>query len=175
MRTSVLVRVTTAVMTAGLLAGCTGSVAQPASKYFTDTKTMSLHSGEFPSYLAFGAHDTLWATENGGNVIGRFAAVGELTQYPIQVGTNNDPQDIINGPGGSIWFTGLAEIGRIAPDGILKVWHTAAIGAEVGLPDALAVGRAERSGTPTTAAISAASPAPGRPFAMPRIPARGTS
>jgi virginiamycin B lyase len=127
-------------MTAALLAGCTGSVTQPTSKYFTDTKTISLQSGEFPSYLAFGAHDTLWVTENGGNVIGRFDAVGELTQYPIQVGTNNDPQDIINGPGGSIWFTGLAEIGRIDPDGILKVWNTATIGAEVGLPDALAVG-----------------------------------
>ena len=44
-------------------------------------------------------------------------------------------------PGGSIWFTGLAEIGRIGPDGAMYVWHQVGIGAALGLPDALAVGQ----------------------------------
>ncbi len=132
-------------MVAGLLAGCTGG-AGPANtpaknSYFQNTKTINLQNGDLPSFLAFGPHGTLWFTENGGDLIVSVDATGAMVQYPIQAGTNNDPQDIVNVPGGSIWFTGLAEIGKIGPDGAMKVWHQASISAAVGLPDALAVGQ----------------------------------
>jgi streptogramin lyase len=93
----VLSRIITAVMMAGLLAGCSGG------------------------------------SESGH---GR-----TIAQYTIQANNNNDPQDIISVPDGSIWFTGLAEIGKISPDGTMEVWHEISIGSAVGLPDALAVGR----------------------------------
>lgn len=143
-RTSILLPVTTAAMMIALLAGCTGGSGPahtPArNSYFENTKTINLHSGDFPSFLAFGAHDTLWFTENGGNVIARIDAAGDMVEIPIQAGNNNDPQDIINMPDGSIWFTGLAEIGRIGPDGVMKVWYETLLGSAVGLPDALAAG-----------------------------------
>ncbi len=150
MRTSMLSKIAAVVMTAGLLAGCTGGPGGSASvhvrkpgtnNYFEDTRTINLQDGEFPSFLVFGTHDTLWFTENGGNVIARVDAAGNLTQLPIQAGNNNDPQDIISSPGGNIWFTGLAEIGKISPGGVMTVWHGTSIGAAVGLPDALAAGK----------------------------------
>lgn len=147
MRTSILCKVAAVVMTAGLLAGCTGGSASvpvripQRNNYFHDTSTINLPDGEFPSFLAFGNRDTLWFTENGGNVIARVDAAGKFTQLPIQAGNNNDPQDIISSPGGSIWFTGLAEIGKISPAGLMTVWHETSIGATVGLPDALAAGK----------------------------------
>ncbi len=149
MRTSILFKIAPVVMTAGLLAGCTGAPASvhvhvrkpEINNYFEATRIINLQDGEFPSFLVFGTHDTLWFTENGGNVIARIDAAGNLTQLPIQAGNNNDPQDIISSPGGSIWFTGLAEIGKISPDGVMTVWHETSIGAGVGLPDALAAGK----------------------------------
>jgi virginiamycin B lyase len=131
-----------AVMAAGLLAGCTGSPARVSApdNYFKDTRTITLQNGDFPSFLAFGPNNTMWFTENGGNIIVRVDATGEMVDYPIQAGNNNDPQDIITVPGDGIWFTGLAEIGRIAPDDTLKVWYETSVGASAGLPDALAVG-----------------------------------
>ena len=143
-RTSILLPATAVAMMAALLAGCTGG-SKPAqaptrNSYFENTKTINLQSGDFPSFLAFGAHDTLWFTENGGNLIARINAAGDMVEIPIQAGTNNDPQDIINVPDGSIWFTGLAEIGRIGPDGAMKVWYETLTGSAVGLPDALAAG-----------------------------------
>jgi len=141
-------RVIAAVTLAGLLAGCSaGSASVPGrtpgtnNNYLENTRTINLQDGDFPSFLTFGAHDNLWFTENGGNVIARVGPAGNITQYNIQAGNNNDPQDIISVPGGSIWFTGLAEIGDISPDGTMKVWHEISIGSAVGLPDALAVGR----------------------------------
>ena len=62
-----------------------------------------------------------------------------LSGYSVIAGNNNDPQDIVYGPGGSMWFTGLAEIGQVAPDGAVKVWSS--VGSSTGLPDALAVGQ----------------------------------
>ena len=138
----------TAVMLAGLLAGCSGGSASvhegtsgKDNNYLENTRTISLQDGDFPSFLTFGAHDNLWFTENGGNVIARVGPAGNITQYTIEADNNNAPQDIITAPGGSIWFTGLAEIGNISPDGTMKVWHELSIGSGVGLPDALAVGR----------------------------------
>jgi len=145
-RASVLSRLTAAVLAAGLLAGCTGGPAPvraqvPAkNNYFQGARTINLENGSYPSFLAFGAHDTLWFTENSGDVIGQVNAAGDMAQYSIVAGNNNDPQDIITVPGGSIWFTGLAEIGRISPDGAMKVWFERSIGTAVGLPDALAAG-----------------------------------
>src|SRR3984957_1276800 len=147
-RISRFLRVMTAVMMAGLLAGCSGgsaSVHRPTpgknSNYLENTRTINLQEGDFPSFLTFGAHDNLWFTENGGDVIARVGPAGNITQYTIQAGNNNDPQDIISVPGGSIWFTGLAEIGTISPAGAMKVWREISVDSSVGLPDALAVGR----------------------------------
>src|SRR5580658_2122878 len=146
-RISRFLRVMTAVMMAGLLAGCSGgsaSVHRPTpgmnNNYLQGTRTINLQEGDFPSFLTFGAHNSLWFTENGGNVIARVGPAGNITQYTIEADNNNAPQDIITVPGGSIWFTGLAEIGNISPDGTMKVWHELSIGSGVGLPDALAVG-----------------------------------
>jgi streptogramin lyase len=136
-------RAAAAVMTAAPLAGCTGrsapsQVRAPATaNYFAGPRVINLQRGEFPSFLAFGDHDNLWFTENDGDVIARIDQTGGMTQYSIQAGTNNNPQDIISVPGDGIWFTGLAEIGKIGPDGVLKVWHETTIGSAVGLPDAL--------------------------------------
>jgi virginiamycin B lyase len=138
----------TSVALAALLGGCGGGSASGHGRtpvknnnYLENTRTINLQYGDFPSFLTFGAHDNLWFTENGGNVIARVGPAGNITQYTIQAGNNNDPQDIISVPGGSIWFTGLAEIGTISPDGTTKVWHEISIGSAVGLPDGLAVGR----------------------------------
>jgi virginiamycin B lyase len=147
MRTPILVKVAAVVLAAGVLAGCTGGSASVHARtpqdnnYFADTRAINLPDGEFPSFLVFGTGGTLWFTENGGNVIARVDAAGNLTQLTIQAGNNNDPQDIISSPGGTIWFTGLAEIGKISPLGLMTVWHETSIGAGVGLPDALAAGQ----------------------------------
>jgi virginiamycin B lyase len=151
MRTVVLGRLAAVVMTAGLLAGCTdGTLVHvppeaplPAkSVSLQDTKIVSLQEGDAPSYLAFGTHGALWFTEPGGNEIAQVTSAGELTQFPLQAQTNNDPQDIVDVPGGSIWFTGLGAIGRIAPDGSVQVWRETVTGDGVWLPDALTVGPA---------------------------------
>jgi virginiamycin B lyase len=140
-RTSTLLPVTAVAMTAALITGCSGGPAPAKDSYFENTKIISLQNGAFPSFLVFGARDTLWFTENGGNVIARIDAAGDMAEIPIQAGNNNDPQDIINVPDGSIWFTGLAEIGRISPGGAIKVWYETLTGPSVGLPDALAAGQ----------------------------------
>jgi virginiamycin B lyase len=127
----------------GLLAGCTGTPAPGrfiGKAGFALAKTINLPAGEFPSFLAFGVHHTLWVTETDGNVIASVGATGAINQLPIESGTNNSPQDIISVPGGSIWFTGSAEIGRITPDGDMTVWRETSIGSSVGAPDALTVG-----------------------------------
>ena len=151
-RTSMLSRIITAiiaaVMMAGLLAGCSGGSESVHGRtpgknndYLENTRTINLQDGDFPSFLTFGAHDSLWFTENGGNVIAQVDPVGNITQYAIEAGNNNDPQDIISVPDGSLWFTGLAEIGKISPDGTIQVWHEISIDSAVGLPDALTTGR----------------------------------
>ena len=147
-RSSIRSRIITAVMVAGLLAGCSGGSASghgrtpgKQNNYLESTRTINLQDGDFPSFLAFGAHDSLWFTENGGNVIARVDPAGNIAQYTIQAGNNNDPQDIISVPDGSLWFTGLAEIGKISPDGTIQVWHEISIDSAVGLPDALTTGR----------------------------------
>jgi virginiamycin B lyase len=147
-RTSMLSRIITAVMVAGLLAGCSGGSASEHGRtpgmnnnYLQGTRTINLQEGDFPSFLTFGAHNSLWFTENGGNVIARVDPAGNITQYTIQADNNNDPQDIISVPDGSLWFTGLAEIGKISPDGTIQVWHEISIDSAVGLPDALTTGR----------------------------------
>jgi virginiamycin B lyase len=147
-RTSRLSRIITAVMVAGLLAGCSGGSASGHGRtpgknnnHLESTRTINLQDGDFPSFLTFGVHNSLWFTENGGNVIARVDPAGNITQYTIQAGNNNDPQDIISVPDGSLWFTGLAEIGNISPGGTIQVWHEISIGSAVGLPDALAIGR----------------------------------
>jgi virginiamycin B lyase len=147
MRALVLCRLTAAVLAAGLLAGCTDSglvhVPAPAkSVSLQDTKTISLQEGDAPSYLAFGPRGALWFTEPGGNEIAQVNSAGELTQYPLQAQTNNDPENIIDVPGDSMWFTGLGVIGRIAADGSVHLWHETVTGDGVWLPDALTVGPA---------------------------------
>lgn len=147
MRALVRCRFTAAVLAAGLLAGCTDGtlvhVPAPAkSVSLQDTRAISLQEGDAPSYLAFGPHGALWFTEPGGNEIAQVTAAGELTQYPLQAHTNNDPQDIIDVPDGSMWFTGLGVIGRIATDGSVYVWHETVTGDGVWLPDALTAGPA---------------------------------
>jgi virginiamycin B lyase len=147
MRTLVLCRLAAAVLTAGLLAGCTdsGLVHVPAaakSVSLQDTKAISLQEGDAPSYLAFGPHGALWFTEPGGNEIAQVSSAGELTQYSLQAQTNNDPEDIIEVADGSMWFTGLGVIGRIATDGSVHLWHETVIGDGVWLPDALTTGPA---------------------------------
>jgi virginiamycin B lyase len=147
MRTLVLCRFTAAVLTAGLLAGCTDGdlvhVPAPAKTVsLQDTKAISLQQGDAPSYLAFGPRGALWFTEPGGNEIAQVTSAGELTQYALQAETNNDPEDIVDVPGGGMWFTGLGVIGRIAIDGSVHLWHETVPGQGVWLPDALTVGPA---------------------------------
>ncbi len=128
-----------ATLAAVLLAGCGAApvrVRTPVKKsYFSAVREISLQVGDGPGYLTFDGHGNLWFTETGGDAVARINAAGQMTQYFIQPGNDNDPEDIISVPGGDIWFTGLEQIGKVSADGAMMVWND-----KVGFPDALAAG-----------------------------------
>lgn len=69
--------------------------------------------------------DQLWFTDPGGpgpgGVVGRVSMTGSIQTYPVA----GDPDDIVSGPGGSLWFTlrgrpADQSLGQISPAGVVS-------------------------------------------------------
>ncbi len=85
------------------------------------------------SQIAAGPDGGLWFTQTQANKIGRITTSGQITEYPLAIGSY--PLGITAGPDGAIWFTqvGSNKIGRISPQGVIT--ETAVPTANSGLRD----------------------------------------
>jgi virginiamycin B lyase len=110
----------------------TSTVRSPAAP--TITAAVRLYPGAFPRFLKFSGDGMLWITLND-NAVARLDQAGRLTTYKIPH-SNTNPDDIIAGPGGAMWFSGFMTIGRVDPSGKI----TLSDAPTVGLPRALAAG-----------------------------------
>ena len=101
-----------------------------------------LPAGAYPARLTLTADGSLWAAESGAEAVVRIFPNGSVKQYPVP-GQENDLEEIVEGPEGAIWATGLEEVVRIDPEsGAVAV--DAEFGRDanmsIGLPQALAAG-----------------------------------
>jgi len=78
-----------------------------------------------------GPDGDLWAG-NGSEAdpgIDRVSPAGVLTRFPLPALVNNTPVDLVDGPGGDVWFRSSAiqaVIGKITPDGATTLYPTPA-------------------------------------------------
>jgi streptogramin lyase len=88
-----------------------------------------------PTSITVGADSNLWFTEQTG-VIGRITVAGTITEFPVPglkqpplfpgdfSGPSADPESIISGPGGALWFTyaNASAIGRMTLNGRYSIY-----------------------------------------------------
>jgi streptogramin lyase len=87
-----------------------------------------------PTGITAGPDGAMWFTERTGARIGRIAADGTITEFPLPAGSQ--PGGIVSGPGGDLWYADEAgRIGRMSTDGVVTTYL--AVGSK---PDEIAVG-----------------------------------
>lgn len=101
-------------------------------------ETIGLPGNAYPSAMALAPDGALWVTEESIGAIARIDTGGHVTQYRIP-GESNDPDGILRGPDGQMWFVGSELIGRVDVSGRMTGWQDGA-GANVGLPNAITLG-----------------------------------
>jgi len=71
--------------------------------------------------IAFDGAGNLWFTDIPGNSVGRVAADGEVTKFPLPT-ADAKPGVIIDGPAGDMWFVeeAAAKVGRVTPGGVVS-------------------------------------------------------
>jgi virginiamycin B lyase len=132
---------------AALCVGCqaakVGSQAEPRPNTSPENldRTITLPGNSYPNGMAFAKDGTLWVAEESVSAIARIDEDGHIKQYPIPGGPN-DPDGIIQGPDGEMWFVGLEIIGRVDVSGRMTGWRTGNnLGADsVGLPESITTG-----------------------------------
>ena len=105
--------------------------AAPAEFMYKTYKVPTANSN--PSSITVGADGNLWFTEgaefftpgpdpNGGGTfhsnIGRITPRGDITEFRVEGG--GFPHDIVQGPGGLLYFTNNQGLGRISLDGVVQ-------------------------------------------------------
>jgi virginiamycin B lyase len=100
----------------------------------------------YPRFLAYGSDGGLWFTEDNPDAPGSIDKIGRiepgtgaLTEYPVP-GSSNDLNQIVAGPDGALWFTGLEEVGQITTGGSVNLWQSTYPEELVGLPEGIAAG-----------------------------------
>ena len=74
-----------------------------------------------PDSIALGADGNLWFGDGSQPRVGRMTPTGDVTFFPVP--TIEDTDQVVAGPGGSIWFTAGNEIGKISTAGKVS-WPT---------------------------------------------------
>lgn len=125
---------------------------------------------------------SLWVTEEAIGAIARIDKAGHIRQYRIP-GSSNDPDGILQGPDGRIWFAGFEVIGQVNTSGPMTGWEDGTGTTSPIFPDALTLGPGDAvwytNGSDTTAGIGRVSDAqaPMIVAALPKsnfnFPARG--
>ncbi len=76
--------------------------------------------------LTLGPDGNIWYIEPyvGNDIVGRLTPSGQITEFPIPLGSNG-AAGITTGPDGSLWFEATLEnaIGRITPSGIVTIFN----------------------------------------------------
>jgi streptogramin lyase len=109
----------------------TGAQAAPAGFQYKTYKVPSADSQ--PGFITVGSDGNLWFTEGrdfftpnpdpdtGGTFhsnIGRITPRGDITEFRVDCGCF--PHDIVQGPGGLLYFTSNDGLGRISTDGVVQ-------------------------------------------------------
>ena len=85
-------------------------------------QVIDLPPGASPSAMTVSSDGNLWVTEESISAIARIDKAGHIRQYRIP-GSSNDPDGILQGPDGRIWFVGFEVIGQVNTSGPMTGWE----------------------------------------------------
>ena len=130
------------------LAGCDDSTdratraqtpAADSANPSTAPDLITLPGNSYPSAMVLAHDGSLWVTEAQVSGIAKIDRAGHITQHRI-LGTDNQPYDILQAPGGTIWYTAGDQIGHVTSYGNVVGWESGVGTVDPGNPNALTVG-----------------------------------
>ncbi|MFG5721373.1 Vgb family protein [Streptomyces murinus] len=129
------------------LAGCTGThrTAVPETSATSATsrppRTIELPGNSWPRELAMAPDGTLWVVESSIGFLASISPSGRVTQHHLTDALHApslDPGYLTIASDGSVWFSCALDIGRITPDGTVRLFHDPPL--VYGSPDTITAG-----------------------------------
>ncbi len=85
--------------------------------------------------IALGSDGNVWFTDTQSNFVAKITTSGAISE--INLASNADPTDIINGPDNNLWFPIATGFGKLVPSSTIPTYYTPTM---MGQPTTLAIG-----------------------------------